>query len=224
METQKRNIARGFRIKGCSINEIVKYTNFSKSSVSLWVRDVKLTKEQKRRLSEKGIKKETIEQRRATRLKNEDAKRQLIIDDAQKRIKKLSEKELWLIGTMLYWAEGGKTERGLVRFSNGDPEMIKFMMVFFRNICKVPEKKFRAYIHIHPYLDSKKAEKYWSYITKIPLANFFKTYQKPNRSSKNKRHTLPHGTLDIYICNTELFLKIFGWVKGIFKQTNPLPG
>jgi len=224
MEIEKRDIARNLRKKGYSINEIVKHANFSKSSVSLWVRDIELTKEQKGRLSEKGIRKETIEQRRTTRLKNENAKRQIIIDAAQKQIKKLSEKELWLIGVMLYWAEGGKTERGLVRFSNSDPEMIKFMMVFFRNICKIPEKKFRAYIHIHPHLDHKKAEKYWSHVTNIPLKNFFNTYRKPNKSSKNKRHTLPYGTIDIYICNTELFLKIFGWVKGVFKQSNPLPG
>lgn len=116
---------------------------------------------------------------------------------------------------MLYWAEGGKTQR-MVRFSNGDPEMIKIMMAYFRNICDVDESKFRGYIHIHPHLDFRNAEKYWSNVTDIPLGQFFKTYRKQNRSSLNKRNTLPNGVLDIYVLDTELFLKITGWARGIF--------
>ncbi|NCO15578.1 hypothetical protein GW816_01870 [Candidatus Wolfebacteria bacterium] len=117
---------------------------------------------------------------------------------------------------MLYWAEGGKSIRGIVRFSNSDPEMIKIIMAFFRKICRVPEEKFRGYIHIHPHLDYKKAEKYRSSIANIPLSKFYKTYRKMNRFSKNKKDNLPFGTFDVYILSTELFLKISGWARGIF--------
>jgi len=121
------------------------------------------------------------------------------------------------MGVMLYWAEGGKTQR-LVRFSNGDPEMIKIMMTFFRQVCNVPEHKFRGYIHIHPHLDHKNAEKYWSTITEIPLKQFFKTYRRPNKSSQNKKDSLPYGVLDVYVLDASLFLKITGWAKGIFSS------
>lgn len=206
------------RRKGFSIKEIANKIGVAKSSVSLWVRNIELNSEQIEILSKKvsGIK--VVEKRRQTRLKNEKSKRQIILDKAEKQIEKISQKELWLMGVMLYWAEGGKTQRGLVRFSNGDPEMIKIMMVFFRKICKVPEEKFRGYIHIHPHLDHKKAEKYWSNITGISLKKFFKTYRKTNISSKNKKNTLPFGVFDIYICDTKLFLKISGWAKGIFSS------
>ncbi len=205
------------RNNGFSMNEIAKRLNVAKSSVSLWVRYIKLQPKQIENLSKKGFQIKVIEKRRKTRLKNEEAKRQVVIDKAQKQVTKLSEKELWLIGVMLYWAEGGKTQRGLVRFSNGDPEMIKIMMAFFRKVCQVPEEKFRGYIHIHPHLDHKKAEKYWASITGVSLNQFFKTYRKINISSKNKKDSLPFGVFDIYICDTELFLKISGWAKGIFK-------
>jgi len=119
------------------------------------------------------------------------------------------------MGTMLYWAEGGKTQR-MVRFSNGDPEMIKIMMAFFRRVCNVPEEKFRGYIHIHPHLEHTSAETYWSSITGIPLSQFFKTYRKPNKSSQNKKDSLPNGVLDIYVLDTSLFLKITGWARGVF--------
>ena len=180
------------------------------------MRKIELNTDQIFKLSKNGLKKEFIEKRRNTRLTNESNKRQLIIDKARSQIKKISEKELWLMGVMLYWAEGGKTQRGLVRFSNGDPEMIKIMMAFFRKVCKVPEEKFRGYIHIHPHLNHIEAEKYWSKITNISLKKFFKTYRKVNISSKNKKDTLPFGVMDIYICDTKLFLKISGWSDGIF--------
>lgn len=218
MKEKERNLAIALRKNGSSMGEISQKLGVSKGSVSLWVGKIQLTSAQKKTLSLKGRTKEAIENRRVSRLENEKTKRQIIIDAAQKEIKSLSEKELWLIGVMLYWAEGGKTNRGLVRFSNSDPEMIKIMMAFFRRICKVPESKFRGYIHIHPHLDYKKAERYWSSITSVPLKQFFKTYRKMNIASKHKNDTLPLGTFDIYICSTELFLKIFGWIQGVFKS------
>jgi hypothetical protein len=221
MKTKEKIKAIKLRKKGFSLNEIRKVVGVSKGTVSLWVKNVLLTNAQKQNLLKKGFEAEIVERRRQTRLFKENLRRQIIVESAKKEVKKISKKELWLIGIMLYWAEGGKTQRGLVRFSNSDPEMIKIMMKFFRHICKVPEKKFRCYIHIHPHLNFRKAEQYWSQITKVPLKQFFKTYRKLNKFSQNKRDTLPFGTLDIYVCDTLLFLKIFGWAHGIFKATTP---
>ena len=218
MKKEKRRQALELRKLGHSINEIKDLLGVSKASVSVWVRKIELTAKQKNELSKNGIKKSVIENRRQTRIDNEHAKRQVTVSAAQKQVKNISKHELWLIGTMLYWAEGGKTQRSIVRFSNGDPEMIKLMMAYFRQICSVPEEKIKGYIHIHEHLNHTQAEKYWSEISNIPLKNFYKTYKKTNPSSKNTRNTLPYGVMDIYICDTELFLKIQGWVQGIFSS------
>ena len=218
MKKIEKQLAQDLRKKGWSMNEIQRDLKVSKSSVSLWVRDIKLTKKQKQKLSKKGIKKEVIEKRRNTRMVRENKRRQLVVDVAKKDIEEISEKDLFIIGTVLYWAEGGKTIRGIVRVANGDPLLIKVMMKYFRDICKVPEAKFRGHIHIHHHLDARKAEIYWSKISRIPLRQFHKTYNKLNKSSKNKKDTLPYGTFEIYVCNTELFLKIKGWTKGICEK------
>jgi len=215
MKLKEKQISRKLRKQGWSINEICNKFGFSKGSVSLWVRDIKLTPKQKQKLSEKGTKKEIIERRRLTRLTNENERRQIIVDKAKRGIINLSKKELFLIGIALYWAEGSKTQRNVVKFSNSDPDMIKLIMKFFRIICRVPKEKFRGYIHIHPHLNHKKAENYWSCISQIPLNQFYKTYRKPNKASGNKKDTLPFGTLDINICDTKLFLKIKGWIEKI---------
>jgi hypothetical protein len=214
MKHVEQERARKLRAQGYSIIQISTALKVAKSSVSVWVRNVELTEIQKSVLREKGHYDDVVERRRQSRLNNERQKREFVIQSAQKSIKTVSEKELKLIGAMLYWAEGGKTQR-MVRFSNGDPEMIKLMMVFFIRICKVPQNKFRGYIHIHPHLDHKKAERYWSTISGIDLNQFYKTYRKPNKGSQNKKDSLPYGVFDIYILDTHLFLTIQGWVRGI---------
>ena len=217
MKIKEKKLARKLRKLGYSINEICKKAESTKSSVSLWVRDIELTSRQQQKLSEKGIKKKIVEKRRITRLTRENAKRQIIIDRAEREINNLSITELKLIGIALYWAEGAKTLRSGVQFSNSDPRMIQLMMQFIKKCCKVPKGKFRGHIFLHHHLDTEKAKKYWHNISTIPLNQFYKTSKQQSKASKRKKDNLPFGTFVIQICNTELFLKIKGWIEGINK-------
>lgn len=217
MKKVEQQKAIKLRLNGRSLNEISQELGVAKSSVSIWVRNIELTESQVEYLKKKSFYREAVEKRRSSRLLNEQAKRDAVVITARKSINQISKTQLWLIGVMLYWAEGGKTQR-MVRFSNGDPEMIKIMMTFFRRVCAVPESKFRGYIHIHPHLNYRDAEQYWSSVSGIPLSQFYKTYRKPNKSSQDKKDSLPQGTFDIYIQNSELFLKIVGWAQGIFSS------
>ena len=209
MKLYEKNQSIELRRKGLSIKKIASRLNVSKSSVSLWVRDVSITKSQRSKLDKYPHTIVAVEKRRLSRLKNESIKRESVIISAQKEIGTIALRELWLMGVMLYWAEGGKTQR-TVRFSNGDPEMIKIMMKFFRIICKVPEAKFRGYIHIHDHLDHKKAKLYWSSISGIPTDQFFKTYLVKDKVRKSDRNSLPNGVMDVYVLDTHLFLLISG--------------
>lgn len=214
MKVEEKEKARLLRKQGKSINEIVKTTGFSKASVSVWVRDIVLTDKQKNTLSEKGRSVLSIEKRRASRLLNESKKRQFVMENAGKDIHLISKNDLKLIGIALYFGEGRKAGK-VVSLANSDPSIIKIMMRFFREVCLVPEKKFRGHIHTFAHADIKKTEIYWSKITGIPRKQFFKTYQKPSSASLQKRQTLPFGTFDICICDTKLFLTILGWIEKI---------
>lgn len=190
----------------------------AKSSVSIWVEDVQLTKKQIRFLAHKTFLKDIIRKRVETRLRNERARRQKIIEAHKKLLAKIkiSPTNLLILGSALYWAEGGKSDRHrLFRFSNSDPEMIKVMMSFLRNTCDVAEERFRGHIHIHPHLNAAVAEKHWSKITKIPLNQFYKTSQSHNKRSSNTRDNLPCGTFNIEICSVDLYLKMLAWISAI---------
>ena len=215
MKYNEKQKAIALRKNGNSIKEISKKLNVSKSSVSVWVRDIFLSNHQKENLLIRGNSTVVVEKRRATRLSNELNKRNFIIDEAKKDVSIPSVYDLKIIGAMLYWAEGRKRGTRMVSFSNSDPEMIKVIMRFFREVCDVTEKKFRGHIHIHSHLSVEKALKFWSEVTGIPRQQFYKTYCVPSISSKGKADSLPNGTLDIHVCDVKLFLKIMGWIKGV---------
>lgn len=215
MKLLEKQKARILRKKGYSINQIVKETGFTKASVSVWVRDIVLTKYQRIKLSERGRSVESIERRRINRLANEAERRQIIIDRAKKDFTSISLEQLKLIGVILYLGEGGKTGRSMARLANSDPSVIKIMMRFFREICNVPESKFRGHIHTFAHANVGKTEKYWSKISGIPRSQFFKTYIKASAASLQKRESLPFGTFDICVCSTELFLTIRGWIERV---------
>jgi len=216
MKLIEKEKARELRKLGHSIKQIVKDTGFSKASVSVWVRDIILTKEQKNKLSERGRSVESIEKRRISRLHNENVKRRTIIDSAKKDYKIITSKDLKLIGTILYLGEGAKTiSKAKVALANSDPEVIKIMARFLREICKVPESKLRGQIHTFAHADVVETEKYWSKITGIPRTQFYKTYIKPSSSSLQKRKTLPYGTFDLSVNDTKLLLTILGWIEKI---------
>ena len=220
MKYTEKKKALVLRKRGESLKSIASQLGVSKSSVSTWVRDVPLSMEQLKFLGQKGFTSEAIEKRRMTRNANEKTKRDKVMLEGARNIRALSKNDLRIIGLCLYWGEGGKTIRGMARISNSDPAVIKVMMRFFREVCLVEEKKFRGSIHIHSHLEIQKAEKYWSTISGIPQSQFYKTYAIPSIAGKKKRDTLPHGTFDIYVCSTKLFLEIIGQIEKIKEVLN----
>ena len=213
MKKEEQEQAQLLRKKGMSLNEIVREVGVSKASVSLWVRDIKLSDQQKKKLSTHGRSVESIEKRRINRINNTLKRHRVIVDEAKEKITTLSKQELLLVGTALYWGEGGKTNRGMARISNADPKVIQFMMRFFKEICEVPPKKFRGHVHTFSHLNAENSERYWSRISGIPSEQFYKTYSKPSIASKGKRDSLPYGTFQIYVCDTTIFLTIKGWIE-----------
>lgn len=121
---------------------------------------------------------------------------------------------------MLYWAEGNKTEQHeIVKFSNSDPSMTKFIMSWFREICKVPENKFRICLYIHELHCRKDIQEYWSKITGIPLSQFYKMQIKAT-SLKHRKNKLYNGTCAVTVYNKDLFRRIKGWRLGFLEKMN----
>lgn len=217
MKKQEKERARKLRKKGHSISEIVERVDAAKGSVSRWVRDIELTKEQKQHLSKKGYSKELIEKRRKTRLENTKKRHNRIIEKGADDIENISRQELFYIGVALYWGEGSK-KKNVIQFTNSDPKMIKVMMRFLLEVCEVSVDDMQGHVHLHPHLDTNDAEEYWSEVSDIPQEQFYKTSQQHNTASKNKKESLSNGTFSIYVCDTELALTMKGWMQGMHEE------
>jgi len=193
-----------------------------KSTLASWFRDLVLPQALRDQLYDRvrsaGTRALVERNKRQTVLAQERAR--VIQQSAKAEIGSLSQRELQLIGAALYWAEGDKRPprhggRRVV-FSNADPAAVAVMMVFFRQICKVPEEKFRAQLTVAPGVSIDGAVRFWSALTRIPTDHFTKTYSKLSRSSKRKRpHRLPYGTIQVRIFNTALFYRIMGWIQAM---------
>lgn len=217
MKAKERKLARRLRRSGYSVREIAARTGCAKSSISKWVRDISLTAKQIARLKSNQDKGRAKAANHANSPKNKWQRiRDKVISDSAHEIATTSSLEdLKIVGASLYWAEGYNAGRNLVVFANSDPRMIKLIMEFFRKVCKVPESKFRGRVNIHPHLDIKRAERYWSQISSISTKLFHKPLIAVSRSSQGKKDNLPYGTFRVVVSDVILCSRIKGWIKGL---------
>jgi hypothetical protein len=219
MRYQERLEARRIRREeGLSIGAIAKLLQCSKSSVSKWVRDIPLTSEQIAKLMSRERASEIAASHPNAPKQKFGIERDHIESLAMRDVGVIDRDELRVIGAALYWAEGAK-DRNVVAFVNSDPNMIRLMMRFFREVCDVKETKFRGILHIHPHLDVEAALRFWSSVTGIPVSQFYKTQLAVSKASVHHRaDRLPNGTFRINISDTRLCCKLKGWIRGMYKM------
>ena len=221
-----REQAITLRREGKTYSEILARIPVAKSTLSLWLRDVGLSKPQIQRITEKRVQ---------ARLRGAFRKREIresltkeILDLSTKEIGTVSFRELWLIGVALYWAEGSKEKVYRptcgVKFTNGDPTMIRVFLSWLQTVCKIKPDEiiFEIYIHEntpHPVAEIKE---YWSEQTGFSTSFFTRIYYKKNKLSKTKRRNvgaLYYGLVRVTIRRSStLNRKIAGWTQGIIEN------
>jgi hypothetical protein len=220
-----KNIAIKLRKRGYSYQDILKVIKVSKSSLSLWLKNIKLSEEQQNHLNSR------VENGHLLGAKAARDKRLLISkeirNDAINEVGKISKKEMLMLGAMLYWGEGSKqSDRNVsqpVEFVNSDFRMCNFFIKWITEIVGVDINNlvFRVYIN-----ETKKdySEKYiniWSKIINIPSSKI-KTFFTKDRHSNLKRSSRDNykGQLRIVIKkSTNLNRRISGLIDGICLQS-----
>jgi hypothetical protein len=222
--TSQRNDAIRLREKGYSYREILREIPVAKSTLSLWLRKIGLSERQEQRLTMKRLEagRRGAQARRNKRLKVTEE----IKDRARSEILRLNigKKELWLMGVMLYWAEGKKEKEsspsGSVRFSNSDPIMLKLFCKWLVEVCNVPEGQLTYDLYLHESHKHRLTEilKYWTDILGVGRKGIQKVYFKRHltRTKRNNVGTSYFGQLMIGVRkSTYLNRKIAGWIEGI---------
>jgi Helix-turn-helix domain len=164
----EREQARRLRAAGLPLAEIAARLGVSKSSVSLWARDVVF---EPRPAVTRGRRRAPNALQRRKR-----AEIDRLLAEGRDRVGRLTEREFLLAGVALYAGEGSKTD-GEVRFVNSDPRMVAFFCAWFRRFFEIDESRLRVRLYLHEGLDLMAAITFWSGLTQIPPSQFGKPYR-----------------------------------------------
>jgi hypothetical protein len=220
-----RVVARRMRQEGRSYREIRAEVPVSKSTLSLWLKDVPISEEQRALLRRHRL---DAGQRRATALRaRRIATQRRIWKEAAAEIGALSERELLIAGVIAYWAEGSKAKpwRSVERlqFINSDPTMIRLFIAWLRLFgITTDDLVFR--ISIHENADYANALEFWAREVGVSSDTFRRPTLKrhnPRTIRKNSGSTYV-GCLTINVRrSTEMYRWTTGWYEGIIKALGP---
>lgn len=210
--------ARELRLEGRTYDEIEERLGVSRSSVSLWVRDLPKPPPRRTRSEQAGL---AAAERWASLREQREAERQAAKAGAAAAIGRLADRELFLLGVGLYWAEGKKDKsydrRELVAFVNSDPHMIRVFLAWLA-LVGVPRTRLRFALAIHETADVEAAERYWRELAGVPQESFYKTSLKTHTPRSNRRNVgdTYRGCLTVQVRDgADLYRRIEGWWYGI---------
>ncbi|MEV4942955.1 hypothetical protein [Streptomyces zaomyceticus] len=209
--------ARELRLQGMTYDRIQVELGCSKSSISLWVRD--LPKPERKRSREEAS--EIARRGWEPTMRRREEERRTAKSAAAAEIGAMSERELFLVGVGLYWAEGTKDKpharRERVTFVNSDPGMIQVFIAWL-DLLDVEPARRKYYVMIHETADVAAAEQYWGSLVGVDPSTFNKTTLKRHNPRTNRKNVNDdyHGCLAIQILGSaDLYRRIEGAWCGI---------
>lgn len=183
------------RKEGHSYNYIAPRVGVSKSTLAIWLANIPYTPNT-----------QTIERIGKARAASGAAKSKQKIDslrraweEARDDIKKVSPRDLFMLGLGLYMGEGAKS---LVTtcFVNANPAIIILIVRWFIKGIGLTQKHIRIRLHLYPDNDLEDSLVFWSTATGIPREQFLQSVID-RRSDKRavKAGKLPHGTAHLTV-------------------------
>lgn len=223
-EYEKNEAIRLRSQQGLSYRQISKILSVSKSTLSIWLKDVPLTDEQKQVLKENDGR---------TNFKNVHAKKGAISVkkkylDLRKKYQQEGREQarnnniLHVQGCMLYWAEGAK-DKNSVDFTNSDVTMMKLFLRFITECYHVPKTSIKVAINCYDDVHSKdEIERYWLAELDLPISSLRKTTinNLPKSSANSKERKLEYGVCKIIVHNTQIIQNIYGAIQEYCGFTN----
>lgn len=214
--------ARELRLQGLDYEEIVAQLGVSKSSVSLWVRDLPRPS----RVSPAQCASRTSERMRrywAAERPVRAARREAASAAAAASIGDLTDREILIAGAIAYLCEGAKNKPhrrvDRVTFVNSDPKLISFFLHFL-DTAGIPRSDLAFQLQIHETADVAEARRFWLALTEAHPEQFGKVYLKSHNPLTTRKNTGDgyRGCLRVDVKRSSaLYRKIAGWTAAATK-------
>jgi hypothetical protein len=180
-------LAIKLRKQGLSYSEIQKIVKASKGQLSGWFKLLELSAEE-----EIFLRAKTKEKSDSARLKSMFTNRSLrlareaeVVSDAKKLFHNNCEDQSFVMGIVLYWAEGAKRTSSFA-FVNTDHEMIVFMSKWIEKYLKPNPNNIRYRLFTHKIFGHEDHEGYWCKKLGLEPHLLQKTIYKPTIHSVKK--------------------------------------
>lgn len=187
---EHRTRARELRGQGWSYDAIARELWVSKSSLSLWLRDLPKpartypgTPPEDREMNQEDWEAHCQNHTAAYwRRKSMETRRELT--EAADEVGELSDRELLIVGAMVYWCEGAKSKpwrrQTTAILINSDPDLIRLYLRFLA-LCGWGVDRLTFRISIHENADVEAATRYWAEVAGVVESRFKKpTLKKHN--------------------------------------------
>jgi hypothetical protein len=219
-----RIMARRLRNLGRDYEDIAASLGVSKSSVSLWVRDIPrppgLSAEECRKRSAEGSRRYWEAERPAREARLAD-----VAACAAAEVGDMTVREILIAGAIAYWCEGGKNKphrrTNRVAFINSDPALIGFFLKFL-DTAGIAREALVFRVYIHETADVEAAQRFWLDATNAQLSQFRSpTLKRHNPKTVRKNVGVDyHGCLRIDVRrSSDLYRKIEGWASAAMGAT-----
>ncbi len=201
------------RKQGKSYSDIRKIVKVSKSSLSLWLKDVLLTDDQK--IALKDRRKRAVETYRKTmKLKRLRRNSSYYLNQINKWIP-LSDREVFIAGLFLYLGEGNKVSRSSVGITNTDSSVVKFALYWIINSLEVPKEKIRIQLHLYNDMNIETEIKFWLNELKMNRSCLVKPYIKKSFRTSLDQKGYGHGTCGLFVHNTVIKENVLMAIRAI---------
>jgi transposase len=207
----ERAAARRMRLAGATYPEIARDLGVSKSSVSLWTRDLPGPP---REDAGSPARVEGFRRYVEARRLQAEADRTAEMTRWRESVGSLTDREVLLLGAAAYWAEGTKSKPWRtaehVTFVNSDPDLIRLFLRFLE-VLDVGRNDLRPSVYLHESADQPAAERYWADLIGLPPEQFRRTVLKRDTGStaRKNRGAEYHGCLRVDVLRSrDLYRRI----------------
>jgi predicted transcriptional regulator len=208
---EERARARELRAAGWTMPDIAEELGVSRSSVSLWTRDVPFDPSTARRSPRTDRRPRgsdhPLRRRKLAEIAALDA-------EGRERVIDLSDRELLLAGLGLYAGDGSKRD-GEVIFANKDAGLVRFFCAWLRTCFVIDEDKVRVRLYLHEGLDLAAATAFWSEVTGVAPERFRKPYRAvADASIRRAKHV--HGCAHVSLASSYVHRQIMGLIRATY--------
>jgi len=212
-KVEEREQARELRARSWTLQEIAAELGVSKSSVSIWVRDVDFQPRPRNRGHPAGAK-------HPMRLKKE-ASIECCRIEAEEWVGELTGRDLAMFCAGLYAGEGSKTD-GAVSMANTNPRYLRALLAWLRGEFELDESRWRARLYLHEGLDLESATDHWVGRLGIEAGRFLKPYRAiADGSIRSRKHL--NGCATVTYSDTLLHRRVMARIEAITSRFD-LPG